>query len=153
MANRKQIGTDYLLFVNVGTPEAPEWKIPLCQTTVTVNTPMLVIDANSKCGPDSMIDNDVETIDFEGQILQQDPTNTSHMSLYELRQLYRTKEVHQFKVGPKGTSAEDEGKIVYSFDGRLTNLSDTYPNQEVGTVTGSISVVGEIEETEFVQTT
>lgn len=153
MANRKQIGTDYLLFVNIGTDVAPNWKIPLCQTTVTVNTPMLVIDANSKCGPDSLVDNDVETVEFEGQVLQQDPTNTSHMSLFDLRQLYREKEEHQFKVGPKGTTAADNGKIVYTFKGRITNLSDTYANQEVGTVSGSISVTGQIVETEFIATT
>lgn len=150
---RKQIGTDYLLFINTGTTEAPVWKVPLCQTSVTVNTPKNVIDASSKCGPDSLIENAPETVDFEGQVLQQDPTNTTHMSLFDLRQLYRDGGLHEFKVGPRGSTVDDNGKIIYSFSGYLSNLTDTYGNGEVGTVSGSIAVSGEIEETQFVFTT
>lgn len=153
MANRKQIGTDYLVFVNTSTTSTPNWKIPLCQTTVTVNTPMDTIDASSKCGPDTLVENGVETVEFEGQILQQDATNTTHMSLFDLRKLYREKKSLQFKVGPKGATADDDGKIIYTFTGKITNLSDTYANKEVGTVSGSISVDGEIAESEFVFTT
>jgi hypothetical protein len=151
--NRKQLGTDYVVFINTGTDVAPVWKVALCQTTATVNTPMEVIDASSKCGPDSMIDNGIETVEFEGQILQKDDDNVNHMSLFELRQLMRTKDLVQFKLGPKGETLEDDGKIIYDFDGYITSISDTYPNKEVATSSVSVSVSGEIEESEFVFTT
>lgn len=151
--NRKQIGTDYLLFVNTGTTESPVWKIPLCQTTVTVNSPMDTIDASSKCGNDTLTELGTETVELEGQILQKDPSNVPHMSLYDFRQLFRANLPREFKVGPKGETEADDGKIIYSFTGRITNVSDTYGNKEVGTVSASISVVGQIEETEFVYTT
>lgn len=153
MSNRKQLGTDYLLFVNTGTTLSPIWKIPLCQTNLVLNTPMNVIDTTSKCGPDSMVDNAQETVEFEGQILQKDATNTTHMSLFALRQLYRQKGVLEFKAGPKGETEADDGKIIYSFTGTITNLSDTYGNGDVGTVSGSINVSGQIEESEFIYTT
>lgn len=151
--NRKQLGTDYVVFINTGTDMVPVWKVALCQTTLTVNTPMEVIDASSKCGTDSMVDNGVETVEFEGQILQKDDGNANHMSLYELRQLMRTKELQQFKVGPKGETADDAGKIIYDFNGHITSISDTYPNREVSTSSVSVSVSGEIKESEFVFTT
>jgi len=153
MSNRKQLGTDYLLFVNTGTTIEPVWKIPLCQTNAVLNTPMNVIDTSSKCGPDFEVDNAQETVEFEGQVLQKDPDNTTHMSLFDLRQLYRQKKELEFKVGPKGETEADDGKIIYSFTGKITNLSDTYGNGDAGTVSGSINVSGEIEETEFVYTT
>lgn len=153
MANRKQIGTDYLLFVNTGTTESPVWKIPLCQTTVTLNSPMDTIDASSKCGNDTLTELGTETVEMEGQTLQKDATNVNHMSLYDYRQIFRANEEREFKVGPKGETEADDGKIIYSFTGRITNVSDSYANKEIATVSTSITVVGQIEETEFVYTT
>lgn len=152
-AKAKQLGTDYVVFVNTGTKQAPTWKIPLCQTTLTLNTPKEVIDAGSKCGNDTLVDNGQDTVEFEGQILQKDATNTVNMSLFDLRALFDANEVVSFKAGPTGSTAADAGKIVYEFDGRLTNMSDTYPNKNVATATVSVSVVGNISTSEFVYTT
>lgn len=145
---KKQIGTDYVLFVDTSADETPVWKIPLCQTTGTVNTPMEVIDATSKCGPDSLIDNGVETVEFEGQVLQDDDDNPTHLSLFALRQLMRTKALLKFKFGPKASTGVT-GKILYSFSGYITNISDSYPTKEVATASVSVSVSGQITETEL----
>lgn len=150
---RKQLGTDYVVFVDISETATPNWKVMLCQTTATVNSPKDVIDASSKCGNDSLSELGIETIDFEGQVLQKDATNTSHLSMYEVRQLFRTKEKYNFKLGPKGATSADDGKIIYSGLGEIMSLSETYPNKDVATCTGSITFTGEIDETEFVFTT
>jgi len=151
--NRKQLGTDYLLWVNTGTTEEPVWKIPLCQTTGTVTTPKDTIDAASKCGNDTQIQPGAETVEFEGQILQEDIANTAHMDIYDLRQIFRAGVSREFKFAPRGETAADDGKIIYSFTGKITSVTDSYPNKEVATASVSISVDGEVEETKFIYTT
>ncbi len=60
--------------------------------------------------------------------------------------------MYSLKPGRVEKPAEDAGKIVYDFMGKITNLSDTYPNKDNATCSASVSVNGEIEETEFVFT-
>lgn len=151
--NRKQLGTDYLLFINTAPSGEPVWKVALCQTTLTITTPKETIDASSKCGNDTLVQPGVETVEMEGQILQKDPTNTAHMSLYDLRQLFRAGQSITFKAGPRGEEEADDGKIIYDFTGKITNMTDTYANKEVGTCSISVTADGEIEESEFVFTT
>lgn len=151
--NRTIIGTDYLLFINTGTTVSPVWKVPLCQTTLTLNTPKDVIDSSSKCGTKSDTVPGQETIEFEGLILAKDPANPNHMSLFDLRQIFRDGDSFEFRAGPRGETAADDGKIIYSGTGKFTSLSDTYPNKDNATATGSISVNGELTEIEYVFTT
>lgn len=150
---RKVLGKDYILFMNLGTTGAPEWKPVLCQTSATVNIPTKTIDATSKCGTETLIDTDVESVDFEGQLLQKDLTDTTRMTTKELLDKYRanrngTTDSYEFKLVPPTTSVDDDGKLMHTFTGRFTNLTITYP-MEIATASGSISAIGEMVETEY----
>ena len=151
--SKKQLGTDYILWVNTGTTSVPVWKAVMCQSGLTITTPFETIDASSKCGKDSVVDDGIETVEFDAFLLQKDDTDTDHMTTYEWRQLARTKDQHEFKAAPKTATAEDEGKIVYEFDGVITSVADAFPYKEMATVSSSISVKGSIVESEFVMST
>lgn len=148
--SKKQIGTDYVLFVNTTPDATATWKAVMCQSGLTITTPFESIDASSKCGVDSFVDNGVETVEFDAMLLQKDDTDTTHMTTYEWRQLARTKANLEFKIAPK---TPVEGQIIYEFEGVITNIADSYPYKEMATVSSSISVKGEIEESEYVETT
>lgn len=157
MATRKQLGTDYLLFVNTGTSVTPIWKALLCQTNAVVNTPFQTIDANSKCGPDSMTDFDVQSIEVEGQILQFNSTDTSRIDIFTFREMVEDSTESQtpimVKLAPKTMLADDEGKIIYSASVMVTSVSDTYGLGEVATASISMNVKDKIVYSKYTHTT
>lgn len=152
---RKETGENYLVFINTNTTGTgdPTWKIGMCQTDLTVTRPKQTIDATSKCGADTRIQPGQETASFGAQILQKDATQPQHMTRYELGQLFNAGNPVEFKIGPKGETAEEDGKLIYTFTGNITQIADTYSNGDMATCTIDVSVIGAIEESEFVYTT
>lgn len=150
---KKVLGSRMLLAVNMGTDLAPDWKIPLCQVSLTVNRPKNVIDSSSKCGPDSDVEDAAETVDFEGQILKVNAEDTNHLDTVALHEILDDMVDRQWKSLIKDATAADNGSPQYTFTGKLSNLTDSYPNGEKGTQTGSIAVSGKVDVTPFTYTT
>lgn len=150
---RKQIGTNYLVFANTGTDVAPVWKAMMCQTSVTGNFPTQVIDATSKCGPDAMLAEDVVTFDLEGQLLQKDVSDTTRMTakeIHDMKKLMITgQQPKQFKLAPSTETSGDDGKIIYTFNAVISNLSDTFGLNEVATQSMTLQVKGDYTVTEY----
>jgi hypothetical protein len=152
---RKELGGNYLVFINTNTSGTgdPVWKIAMCQTDLTVTRPKTTVNADSKSGSDTRIQPGSETVSFGAQILQEDATQPQHLTRYDLGQLFNAGQPVEFKIGPKGETAEEDGKIIYEFTGNITNLADTYSNGDIATTTIDVAVIGQIEETKFVFTT
>lgn len=154
---RTQNGSDYVLFLNTGTTELPAWKIALCQTTLTANFPKDVTEANSKCGNDFMVDHGIETIDVEGYYLQDDISDTQKVTSFELHQMadaaIDNDQPIEFKLGPKGETMADDGKVIYDGIAYITNISDSFPNKEKSTVSFTLQVKGRTTLSKFAYTT
>lgn len=154
MANEKKVsGSRILLAVNMGTDISPSWKIPLCQVSATINRPKNVIDTSSKCGPGSDVEDASETVDFEGQILMVDAGNTSHLDTVALHEILDDGIARSWKTLIKDATAADNGTPEYTFTGKLSNLTDTFSNGDIGTQSGSIAVTGKVDVTPFTFTT
>lgn len=154
---RTQLGTDYVLFLNTGTDEAPTWKIALCQTDASLNSEAETIDTTSKCGKSSLLDQGSESIDIEGHLIQKDASDITILTYKEMWDLYKdgisTNDPIGFKLAPKGTTVDDDGKIIFEGKGKITGLPASFPNGDVATASFSIAVDGEMQVTEFEYTT
>lgn len=148
---KKQLGSDYILWVNTNTSGtgSATWKAIMCQRDLTINTPFDTIDASTKCGNETLVQEGQETVEGTAALLQKDTADTNHMTTFEFRQIARDGISRQYKAAPKTATAADDGKIVYTFNGKITNVSDTFPNKELATVSFALSVDGQIEETEY----
>lgn len=145
-----QLGTDYLLWVNTGTTEIPAWKPVMCQTGMTINDPKEVIDGRSKCGNKKLVDEGEPTVEFDALLLQKDTTDLIRMTTYEWTQLADSLDNHEFKAAPKTATAADDGKIIYSWVGPITNSTTSFPDKETAKVSSSITVDGQIDKEQFV---
>lgn len=143
MAERKpQIGTIGLL-IDTGTPPP---IVLVCQTDLTFDRSRDVVDANSKCGPDQQPAN-TATYEVSGtaQILLGDDDEaifSGKASEALLDQYFRAKTKFNWIIGPL-SGVEVPGDVVYNGVGFLSNLSTSYPNEDVATFDFTLSVVGE----------
>lgn len=142
MAERKVNGGDVVIrIVDAGQP-----VLLVCQVEHNFDRTRDSIDANSKCGPDT-IPGDAPTYEISGtaQILLGDTDDsvfTGKLSEAKMDSLFRAKTVFQWTMGP-ASGVPVPGDVTYSGDGFLTSLSTTYPNNDVATFDFTISVKGE----------
>lgn len=139
MAEHKINGTDVLLFVGL---DGVTYNTVVCLTSESVNRTTSVIDAKSKCGPDTLPGTQTNDIDFAGQVLA-DP-DAGKTSTDELDDHWRNMTTIYWKVG-KATPAI--GDVTYSGTGFISDLKEDFAQDTVATFTGKISPYGLISKT------
>lgn len=145
MATRLPAAGSYGVFIKTGA----NFLVLVCQTDLTFDRSRDTIDANSKCGPNQIPSNN-PTYEISGtaQVLlsdDDDPEFDSQASEALVDQLFRSKTEFDWKIGPLSGIAVP-GDVVYEGDGFFSNLSTSYPNEDVATFDFTISVKGEYEQ-------
>lgn len=140
MAEHKINGTDVLLMIS--RDAGVTYSVIVCLTSQTVNRTTTVIDARSKCGPDTLPGTQENDVDFEGQVMA-DPSSL-RISTDELDDLWRNKETIYWKLG-KVTPIL--GDVTYYGTGFISELAETFAQDEVATFAGKLSPYGIISKT------
>lgn len=142
MAERKVNGGDVVLFITEGGVDL----LLVCQVEHNFDRSNDTIDANSKCGPDTLPGgNPAFEISGTAQVLLGDTDDVvfaSKFSEAKMDTLLTAKTVFDWKMGP-ASGVPIPGDVTYSGKGFLTNLSTSYPNNDVATFDFTISVKGQ----------
>lgn len=141
---RKIAGNDVFLFIDVTTSTTSgatpsNWDTVVCLTNKSLKRVTQVIDAASQCGPDTLAGNQTITVDFEGQQLLDPATN--ELSGAYLHDVWADKRTFHWKLSKVATTSDD---VVYTGQGFLSNLDDSYGDNNPSTFNGSIAVKGSI---------
>lgn len=140
MAEHKLSGTSVLLYIDPLGGVA--YDTVVCLTSQSWNGTTNVIDATSKCGPDSLPGTQTNTVDFEGQHLY-DPAagKLSGVSLFDL---WQAKTTVGWKIAPAIPVTGDE---VLSGTGFISELAKTYGQSDPSTFTGTLAIYGATTQT------
>lgn len=137
---RKVNGKDILLFIdptNVGTT----YKTIVCLTSNSLKRTTAILDAASKCGPDSQPGAQTISVDFTGQtVVDPDATHTSEGDLHDL---WASSATFKWKMGP---AVPVEGDVVYTGSGFISDLTKT-DDMNGATFTGTLGVQGAVTKT------
>lgn len=136
MAQRKVIGKDILLFIDPAG--ATDYKTLVCLTSNSLKRTTSIIDAASKCGPDSQPGAQTISADFTGQVVV-DP-DTGKISEADLHDLWADSTTVGWKIAP---AVPENGDVIYSGAGFISDLSDTF-DMNGATFTGTLAVSGAI---------
>lgn len=134
MAEHKVSGDDVFLFI--GT-DGVTYPTVVCLTAEGITRATNIIDAKTKCGPDSQPGTQTNGVTFEGQSMY-DPT-AGRISVDDLDDYWRTKRTIYWKIG-KITPAI--GDITYYGTGFIAQLDENFQMDTPSTFTGSIGVYG-----------
>ena len=139
MAEHKLSGKDILLFIDPlgGT----EYDTIVCLTNQTWQGSTNVIDATSKCGPDSLPGTQSNSISFEGQNLF-DPVNG--YSGADLFVLWKNSTTIGWKIAPVSPTTGDE---TLEGTGFISELSKNYNQTDPSTFSGTLSIYGSTTQT------
>jgi hypothetical protein len=134
MAERKVNGKDILLFID---PDGgTDYQTIVCLTSNSKKLTTAILDAASKCGPDSQPGAQTISVDFTGQVVvDPDAEKISEAGLYPL---WSASTEIGWKIGP---ATPVEGDVSYTGQGFISDLSDTY-DMNGSTFTGTIAVSG-----------
>lgn len=138
MAQRKISGDDVFLFIDPLGGE--DYSTVICLTSQTFNRSTEIIDAKSKCGPDTLPGAQTVQLTFEGQIML-DP-DAGNISEDDLDDLWKNKTTIGWKLSEISPT---EGSIVYSGTGFIARLDDTYSSGSPSTFSGEIGVYGDYD--------
>jgi hypothetical protein len=135
MSEHKLSGTSVLLYIDPAGGTAYDTVVCLTSQSWTGSTN--VIDATSKCGPDSLPGTQTNSVSFEGQHLY-DPAvgKLSGVSLFDL---WQGKTTVGWKISPAIPITGDE---ILSGTGFISELSKTYGQADPSTFTGTLSIYG-----------
>lgn len=139
MAQHKISGNDVLLYVST---DGVTYDTVICLTSNAITRATSIIDANSKCGPDSLPGVQSNTLTFEGQVML-DPSGST-TSVDELDDYWRTKQTIYWKMGPVSPAI---GDITYYGTGFIATLDETAAIDTPMTFSGSIGIYGIINKT------
>lgn len=134
MAERKVNGKDILLMIDPAGGEA--YKTIVCLTCNSKKLTTAILDAASKCGPDSQAGAQTVLVDFTGQVVV-DP-DADRVSEGDLFPLWKNSTKIGWKIGP---AVPTGGDVSYTGTGFISDLSDTY-DMNGATFTGTIAVSG-----------
>lgn len=152
MAERKPAAGSVGVFIKTGA----QFLILVCQTDLTFDRSRDTINANSKCGADQIPAN-TATYEISGtaQIWlfdNDDPESSTKLSEAAADRLLVNKTIFDWKIGPlSGLSVP--GDVVYDGSGFFSNLSTSWPNEDVATFDFTIGVKGEYNQTIEPETT
>ena len=142
MADKIKIdGKDVLLFLDLDGGES--YKAIVCLDEQSFGVTSNVIDANSKCGPDTragVLSNG--PVPFAGQFVTNPENNeVSAADIFTAAQAQTTVGWKIAKVDPQ------EGDPIYEGKGFFSSFEQTFPKDDVVRFTGEISVMGTITQT------
>lgn len=135
MAESKIKGRSWLLFISEdgGTTYLPV----ACLTSNNIDSTADTIDANSKCGNETLVGDTMEqTIAAEGFAIIEDgtPSKISESKLYDL---HAAKTIINWKMGKAVPVA---GDYTYTGDGIITSFSNSSSDGELNTFSIEIAV-------------
>jgi predicted secreted protein len=146
MAERLPAAGSYGVFIKTGA----DFLVLVCQTDLTFDRSRDTINAPSKCGPKQIPSNN-PTYEISGtaQVLLSDDDEevfSDKASEAFADTLFVNKTIFDWKIGPlSGIVAP--GDVVYEGSGFFSNLSTSYPNEDVATFDFTIGVDGEYTKT------
>lgn len=141
MALEKIPGKNVFLFRNTGTEEAPVYKLMVCLTENGLTGDTEVVEANSKCGADSVPGDTTFTSAFSG--LATLSPGASSESINEVLDLFQDKTVAQWVI----TDDAAEPTIWRAFKGWISSYEETYNNGESVAFSGTLTIIGEVDRT------
>lgn len=136
MAQHKVSGNDVLLFI--GT-DGNTYNTIVCLTQNAITRAINIIEANSKCGPDTLPGVLSNGVTFEGQVMF-DPVGGT-VSVDDLDDYWRNKTTIYWKMGKANPVI---GDITYSGTGFIAQLDETAAQDSPMTFSGTIGVYGTI---------
>lgn len=140
MAEHKLSGKNVLLFID---PEGgTDYDTVVCLTSQSWTGTSNVIDATSKCGPDSLPGTQTNSVEFEGQHLYDEATGKiSGASLFPL---WKDQTTVGWKIAPVSPEQGDE---ILEGTGFLSDLAKNYGQDDPATFTATLSIYGMTEQT------
>lgn len=142
MAVRWQNGKDYLLFVK--RSGETDWKTIACLSSNGVSRGADAITASTKCsgGFQESLPGELNwSISGEGNAVD-DQLQASEVSLNELKEIWASQEVAEWKMAKVGSTDVDYGQ------GWISQLDTTAGNNEAYTFSLTVTGTGEISTTE-----
>ena len=139
MSYRKINGKDILLFIDPAG--GTSYKTVICLTDNSKKLATAIVDAASKCGPDSSPGAQTITVDFTGQVVVL--PDVGQVAEADLFPLWQNSTVIGWKMG---TATPVVGDVTYTGSGFISDLSDTY-SMSGATFTGTIAVSGNLVQT------
>lgn len=134
MAQRIVNGKDILLFIDPAG--GTDYKTVVCLTSNSKKLTTAIVDAATKCGPDSKAGTQTVSVDFTGSVaVDPDADKVSEADLYPL---WKNSTTIGWKIGPAVPVA---GDVSYTGIGFISDLGDTY-DMNGATFTGTIAVSG-----------
>lgn len=136
MAQHKVSGNDVLLFI--GT-DGNTYNTVICLTSNAITRARAIIEANTKCGADSLPGTLSNGLTFEGQNMY-DPVAGS-ISVDDLDDFWRNGTTIYWKMGK---AAPAIGDITYTGTGFISQLDETFAQDSASTFSGAIGIYGTI---------
>jgi predicted secreted protein len=133
----KLSGKDILLFIDPNGGSAYETVV--CLTNQTWQGSTNVIDATSKCGPDSLPGTQSNSISFEGQQLFGITEGAGQVSGINLFSLWAAQTTIGWKIVPVEPITGDE--LLFG-TGFISELSKNYNQSDPTTFSGTLSIYG-----------
>lgn len=140
MPYRKIVGSDILF--SLDPAGATTYELVMCQTGLNLGITNNIIDAATKCGPDSRPGKQDQNLSFEGQMVLS-PVGLQ-MGIAEMFTLAQNKTEWSWRSGP---ATPVSGDIVYTGRGFFGELTQNWPNDENATFNVTVGVVGTIVQT------
>lgn len=132
-------GDEIVLELNTGTTEAPVWSLVVCITEQDLDLQAEEIDANSKCGTDTLVGQITTAVNFTG-FFDSTP-DAGAVSMNELMAIIQAKQAKEWRM----LSSADDGETYYrGVTGRLTAFNESANTGEAVTFTATVSVSGEV---------
>lgn len=135
MAERKVVGTDVLLFLDLAGGTA--YDLVVCLTNNTYNATVQEIDAKSKCGPDKLPGTVSFEASFEGQIII-DPA-PDRVGIAALYTALTGKTTVGWKIG-KVTPVT--GDTTYTGTAFISKLDQSFGEDAPSTFSASLGIYG-----------
>lgn len=143
MANVAIDGKNMVVFVKLPADSNTAWKLVGCQTNASTDSQTNVSETVTKCETFKSIGNDSSSVSCEGVLLKKS-SDTSVLDAVQIRQYYNSKSLYDWKIVDQDPAVGDSGNIpVYTCQGYITALQETFPGEEKSTFSYTISVVGE----------
>lgn len=142
MAEHKLSGKEILLYLDPAG--GTDYSTVVCLTNQTWQGTSNVIDATSKCGPDTLPGTQTNSVTFEGQQLFHPASGTvSGASLFDL---WKNSTTVGWKISP---TTPIDGDEILSGTGWISDLSKNYNQTDPSTFSGTLSIYGSTTQTIF----
>ena len=140
MAEHQLSGASILLYIDPAG--GTNYDTVVCLTSQSWSGTTNVIDATSKCGPNTLPGTQTNSVSFEGQHMYDPIAGTlSGASLFDL---WQNKTTIGWKIAPAIPVTGDE---VLSSTGFISELSKSYGIADPSTFTGTLSIYGATTQT------